>query len=216
MSTIEQLKKEAAELEARQRALGHPLKHCEALEEIARKHGYSNWRACRAMLGDETPESSAESGAELPVKRYENIESNFALDIPADWNVFPPVLTNSAYETVRFASQDGGSFHLVIVFRTPRDPKQAWTDWLAIYQRVLERKGFGHFRMGEVPARDRVVRTLDFDKPQESGNTWSVRHHFFEAGTLGYVVGVGSNAPEKIERIRARMVQSFELLTPKA
>jgi hypothetical protein len=56
-----------------------------------------------------------------------------------------------------------------------------------------------------------MVATFDFDKPKD-GCTWSCRHHLVEAGTLGYMIGFGSDAPEKIVGIRDRMVQSFEVL----
>lgn len=73
MSQIEKLKAEAEELESRQRTQGNPIKHCEALEQVAKKHGYSGWRACRARLGDGP-------AASPPMKRYRSAEWNFAID----------------------------------------------------------------------------------------------------------------------------------------
>ncbi|MBS0630397.1 MAG: hypothetical protein JSS11_00670 [Verrucomicrobia bacterium] len=58
MSPIEKLKAEAVALRAAENAAGRPLKHCEALERVAKKHGYANWRACLAALGAE-PETAA-------------------------------------------------------------------------------------------------------------------------------------------------------------
>lgn len=51
MSPIEKLKAEAVALRQAEAAAGRPLKHCDALERVARKHGYGNWRACLAALG---------------------------------------------------------------------------------------------------------------------------------------------------------------------
>lgn len=53
MSSIEQLKAEAIALRAAERTRGNVLKHSDALEQVAKKHGYANWRAAVAMLGDE-------------------------------------------------------------------------------------------------------------------------------------------------------------------
>ena len=55
MSPIEKLKAEATALRENEKAAGRDLKHSEALEQIARKHGYSNWRACVAILSGVTP-----------------------------------------------------------------------------------------------------------------------------------------------------------------
>src|SRR5450755_2621604 len=87
MSSIEQLKSEAAALEAKAHAQGHPMKHCDALEQIARNHGYDSWRACRAILGDpvsaiSTPLPEKRSINAIEMKRYNSKEWNFALDIP--------------------------------------------------------------------------------------------------------------------------------------
>lgn len=59
MSRIEQLKAEAVALRAAEKARGNDIKHCDALERIAKQHGYASWRACLASLRDEpsTPES---------------------------------------------------------------------------------------------------------------------------------------------------------------
>src|SRR5664279_4071745 len=58
MSPIEKLKTEAAALEENERALGRPMKHCAALEEVAKKHGFENWRACSASLEKESVAST--------------------------------------------------------------------------------------------------------------------------------------------------------------
>jgi hypothetical protein len=55
MSAIEQLKAEAVALRAAEKALGRVLGHSDALEQVARKHGYANWRAALALLGENAP-----------------------------------------------------------------------------------------------------------------------------------------------------------------
>src|ERR1035438_3837645 len=50
MSPIDALKSEAVALRAKEKASGRVLKHCDALEQVAKKHGYANWRACCAIL----------------------------------------------------------------------------------------------------------------------------------------------------------------------
>lgn len=58
MSAIEKLKAEAMALRETEKAAGRVLKHCDALEVVARKHGYANWRACIAALAADTPASA--------------------------------------------------------------------------------------------------------------------------------------------------------------
>jgi glyoxalase superfamily protein len=125
MSSIEQLKS----LEAKARAQGHAMKHCDALEQVARSHGYDSWRACRAILADPVsaistalPEKPSINNIEM--NSHNSREWNFALDIAARWNAFPAVPTNSPNEVIRFASHESG-VHLSIIFRNPYDPKQA-------------------------------------------------------------------------------------------
>ncbi len=129
MSSIEQLKSEAAALEAKARAQGHPMKHCDALEQVARNHGYDSWRACRAILAATAPAISAPLPEKLQIndiemKRYNSREWHFELNIPKRWNAFPAVPTNSPNEVIRFASHEDGN-HLLIVFRNPYDPQQS-------------------------------------------------------------------------------------------
>jgi hypothetical protein len=85
MSSIEQLKSEAAALEAKARAQGHPMKHCDALEQVARNHGYDSWRACRAILGDPISANGTALLEKPPIiniemKRYTSRDWNFALE----------------------------------------------------------------------------------------------------------------------------------------
>ena len=179
MSSIEQLKSEAAALEAKARAEGHPMKHCDALEQVARNHGYDSWRACHAILGDPViatgtalPEKPAINNIEM--KRYVSRDWNFALDIPARWNAFPAVPTNSPHEVIRFASHEDG-VHYSIIFRNPYDPKQGQQAYIDRTKTILANGGFGNFVQAETTIGSRVVPTLDFDKPDDKGGK-SRRH----------------------------------------
>jgi Glyoxalase superfamily protein len=212
MSSIEQLKSEAAALEAKARELGHPMKHGSALEQVARNHGYDNWRACRAILGAapaaaaSPPENAQINNIEM--KRYISKEWNFALDIPARWNAFPAVPTNSPNEVIRFASHESGK-HLSIIFRNPYDPKQSPKAYSDEIQQILAKGGFGNFVSAETSIGSRAVLTLDFDKPDDKGGTWSVRHYFVIDGTLAYVVSFGTTQWDAMIDLFDRIAKTF-------
>ena len=213
MSSIEQLKSEAAALEAKARAQGHPMKHCDALEQVARNHGYDSWRACRAILGDpvsatSTALSEKPSINNIEMKRYNSKEWNFALDIPARWNAFPAVPTNSPNEVIRFASHEDG-VHLSIIFRNPYDPKRGQKAFVDLTKDFLVKAGFGNFVPAETTIGSLVVPTLDFDKPGDKGGTWSVRHYFVFYGTLAYVVSFGTTEWHAMLGLFDRIAKTF-------
>lgn len=217
MSSIEQLKSEAAALEAKARELGRPMKHCSALEQVARTHGYDSWRACCAILGATAPAVSTPLPEkpqinDIEMKRYESKEWNFALEIPARWNAFPAVPTNSPYEVIRFASHEGG-VHLSIIFRNPYDPKQSPKAYSDHTQQILAKGGFGNFVSAETSIGSRAVLTLDFDKPWtgDGGGTWSVRHYFLFDGTLAYVVSFGTTQRDAMIDLFDRIAKTFVL-----
>jgi hypothetical protein len=213
MSSIEQLKSEAAALEAKARAQGHPMKHCDALEQVARNRGYDSWCACRAILGDPVsaistalPEKPSINNIEM--KRYNSKEWNFALDIPSRWNAFPAVPTNSPNEVIRFASHEGG-VHLSIIFRHPYDPKQGQQAYVDLTKTFLVKAGFGNFVPAETAIGSLVVPTLDFDQPDDKGGTWSVRHYFVFYGTLVYVVSFGTSEWHTMLGLFDRIAKTF-------
>jgi hypothetical protein len=213
MSSIEQLKSEAAALEAKAHAQGHPMKHCDALEQIARNHGYDSWRACRAILGDpvsaiSTPLPEKRSINAIEMKRYNSKEWNFALDIPARWNTFPAVPTNSPNEVIRFASHESG-VHLSIIFRNPYDPEQGQQAFIDVVKTYLIKGGFGNFVQAETTIGSLVVPTLDFDRPDDKLGTWSVRHYFVFYGTLAYVVSFATNRWQAMLGLFDRMAKTF-------
>jgi hypothetical protein len=215
MSPIEKLKAEAAALEENERALGRQMKHCAALEEVAKKHGFENWRACSASL-EKAPAAAVPPPKAVPtnpaeMKHYVSSEWRFALDIPAPWNSFPPLSSNSPFEVIRFMSHEEG-VHLLIIFRSPRDPKKTPKEYSDQIQQVLAKGGFGNFVGGETSIRSRPVLTLDFDKPAGDNGTWSCRHYFMFDGTLCYTLGFGTDHRAAMIDLYDRMAKSFEML----
>ena len=160
------------------------------------------------------PASSSPAGQATlkELKRYESSEWKFAIDTPTNWNRFPPVSSNSPYEVVRFQSIENGIHDLLIVFRSPRDPSQSPTEWLQEMQKVLEKGGFGNFVVGKTTIGSRAVLTLDFDKAGPDGGLWSCRHYMVTDGTLGYVLGFGTNKREQMADLQDRIAKSFQIL----
>jgi Glyoxalase superfamily protein len=208
MSTLDKLRAEAAALEAAACASGNPIKHSDALEEVAKRHGYKEWRACVAAFSDAALSNSTPNPFEM--KRYRSSEWSFSLDIPARWNTFPVVPTNSPWEVVRFASHENG-FHTLIVFREPYDPKQSPEEHSKLIQDILEKQGFSNFVNGKAKIGSKTMLTLDFDKASEA-SVWSCRHYFMiDGSTLAYVLGFGSTKWADMDALFGRMAQSFAI-----
>jgi hypothetical protein len=144
----------------------------------------------------------------VEMKRYTSKEWNFALDIPARWNAFPAVPTNSPNEVIRFASHEDG-VHLSIIFRNPYDPKQGQQAFVDLIITYLVKAGFGNFVQGETTIGSLVVPTLDFDRPDDKGGTWSVRHNFVFYGTLAYVVSFATSEWHAMLGLFDRIAKTF-------
>jgi beta-lactamase regulating signal transducer with metallopeptidase domain len=144
------------------------------------------------------------------LKHYVSQEWGFAIDIPTTWNAFPPVSANSPFEVMRFLSRENG-VHDLIVFRNPRDPKESPTQWLEQVQKILAKGGFGNFATGKTTIGSREVLTLDFDRPAPNGGTWSCRHYFVADGTLGYVLGFGTDKRSEMIELYDRMAKTFQV-----
>jgi hypothetical protein len=208
MSMLDKLRAEAASLEAEAYTSGNPIKHSAALEEVAKRHGYNGWRACVAAFSDAALSESTLNPFEL--KRYRNSEWGFSLNVPARWNSFPVVLTNSPWEVMRFASHEDG-FHNLIVFREPYDPKQSPEEHSKLIQEVLEKQGFSNFVSGKATIGSKTIVTLDFDKAFEA-SIWSCRHYFMiDGSTLAYVLGFGSTKWADMNDLFGGMAQSFSI-----
>jgi hypothetical protein len=215
MSPIEKLKAEAVALRAKENALGRVMKHCEALEHVAKKHGYESWRACAAILASSPPLIGSAPVAQAPAntsetRHYKSAEWNFEVDIPKHWNSFPPVATNSPYEVIRFASHENGR-HVLIVFRQPHDPHAPLQQLADRVELVLAKSGFGNFEHGEARVKSRPALTLTFDQPASDG-TWSCRHYFVADGTLAFTLGFGTTRRLEMFELHDRIAKSFEIL----
>lgn len=211
MSRIDQLKAEAITLETEEKNAGRTMKHCAALEIIARRHGYETWRACVARLAEPSVGGSSKGieGTEaVALKHVWNKQWGFGLSIPTRWNEFPPILSNSPYEVARFASNEDGT-HLIIVFRMPGDPTGRVTSVTQRVQVALAKSGFGNFKTGSSRFGHRSVVTLDFDKPLENG-LWSGRQYFIAHGTLAYVLGCGTTKGVAMFELYNRIAETFE------
>jgi hypothetical protein len=142
--------------------------------------------------------AAADGPAVAPMKRYRSAKWNFALDIPASWNAFPPGPAvfpdevTSPYEVMRFLSSSGGHWSLAIVYRMPRDPAVAPAVTVKQLEASLAKRGFSNFVTGETRFRSRQVLTLNFEKRHPGGEAWRTRSYFFADGTLMYVLGFGA------------------------
>lgn len=144
----------------------------------------------------------------VEMKHYRNSEWKFELDIPKRWVVMPPVPSNSPNEVMRFASQEEG-YHLLIVFRSPYDPKQDPKSTSDAIQKVLADGGFSHFVSGETRIGSTRVLTLDFDRTAPNGDVWSCRQYFVIDGTVMYTLGFGTNKRDAMFDTYDRMAKSF-------
>jgi hypothetical protein len=212
MSPIEALKSEAAALQETESAQGNPMKHCEALERVAKKHGYDSWRACLATLSSPKPSKTSPSADEglmrsPEMKTYRSSEWNFELEIPKSWNSFPPVSSNSPFELIRFSSHENG-YNLLIVFRMPTIHGRTLANVAGDVQQTLTKAGFGNFTTAEATLGTRPAVTLDFDMTRQEG-IWNSREYFVSEGTLVYALGFGTNNRAKMFDLFDRMARSF-------
>jgi len=210
MLDLEKLRAEAAALEQEARAAGHPIKHTFALEQIAQKHGFANWRACLATLRRQTAQETESSG----FQRFHNAHWNYSLDMPTGWFEFPAVSTNSPYETARFISREDG-LNVLIVFRIPHIPKNTPEEISRGAQVHLEKAGFSNFQIGAAMMGRRSVLTMDFDGTLNE-KPWLCRHYFWIDGSpVRYTLGFGSTDRDAVSTIMDRVALSFSSEEPK-
>jgi len=126
-------------------------------------------------------------------RHYQNTEWKFGLDIPQGWNRFPPVTANSPFEVVRFGSGANG-YQILIVFRTEMDAQSGLAGHIATVEETMGKGGFGNFVTGQIAVGSQQVTTLDFNRTNSNGTTWSVRQYIFVDGALIYTLGFGGNA----------------------
>jgi BlaR1 peptidase M56 len=142
-------------------------------------------------------------------QHYQNTEWKFGLDIPQGWNRFPPVMANSPFEVVRFGAGANG-FQILIIFRNSIDAQSGVAAHIAAVEGVLTKAGFGNFVTGQIAVGSRQVTTLDFNRTNSDGTTWSCRHYIFVDGALLYTLGFGSVAkPDVVLAQEDSMAKSF-------
>ncbi len=142
------------------------------------------------------------------LKHYKSPDNNFELDIPERWYTSPPDYNNSPNEVIRFGSQQGGSY-ILIVFRNPNYFNQTLKMACDQTQKILANGGFGNFITAETTIGSKDVITLDFDKPMGDGGTWSCRHYFIPDGNFTYVLGFGTFDKDGMIDLYDRVAKTF-------
>jgi hypothetical protein len=192
LSSLNILKSEAAALRSEALLEGRTLGHCAALERVAKAHGYSCWRSCRAALSAKLPSDPSQAAAIPDFTPYHNQEWGFGLDLPIGWNRFPTVLDESApFEVARFRSRQGGVDHVLIVFRSPRELGESLQSSVDVVQRALTPLNFVGFARGETKIGVDSALTLESEQMQEEG-LWHCRHYLFASGAILYTIGFGT------------------------
>jgi bla regulator protein BlaR1 len=143
----------------------------------------------------------------LEMIHYKSNEWNFELDVPKNWNRFPPVSSNSPFEVTRFLSNES-SHPGLIIFRSPNDPKAAPQARIDGTKQVLAKAGFSNFVQSETKIGSKVLMTLDFDKVTDGVPRYS-RQFFIADGTLLYVLGFGTTDREVTFPLFDRIAGSF-------
>jgi hypothetical protein len=150
--------------------------------------------------------------AEIVMANYRSQEWNFSIDIPERWNKFPPVSTNSPNEVIRFVSHEDG-VHCCIVFRMPRNPKQAPRAYAESIKDVLSKQDFSNFAISDTKLKSGAGLKLDCSRLQEHG-LWYVREYFIFHETLIHTLGFGAHRWDDAQTdLFERMAQSFDFPT---
>ena len=178
------------------------------VREYASRTGRSYSGARRILVAREEGAPATKERA-VPFKTISRPKLGFTLSVPEAWAEFPALLSNSAYEVVRFAYRDHTG-HLCIVFRMPGSPglDPRGTAEQAIVRQ--QSQGFGNFVLTEADVGKRRGVLLTFDKKAEAG-TWAAREYFVSAGSLVYCLGLGSGDPQGDGGIFDAMAAGFEV-----
>ena len=140
--------------------------------------------------------AQAQDTAGNSTQHYQNTEWNFGLDVPAGWNRFPPVLSESPHEVIRFGGSGQYGKQLLIVFRNFFDTQKGLSAYISADEQALEKKGYAHFVAGDAPVGSQHVTTLDFDKTLPDGTTWSTHQYLFTQESLLYTLSFGTNSKQ--------------------
>jgi hypothetical protein len=150
---------------------------------------------------------AADAGA-TEMRRYQNDQWKFELDVPKRWAVLPPDLTNSPAEVSRIGSHENGN-HNLIVFRQSVGPGKTAKRLADESQRFLAKHGFSNFVSGESVIGSRKVMTLDFERSVPEGGMWYCRHYIVVENSKAYVLGFGTTDRESTSELYDRMAKSF-------
>jgi beta-lactamase regulating signal transducer with metallopeptidase domain len=142
-------------------------------------------------------------------RHYHNTDWNFGLDVPIGWNRFPPLLSQSPNELMRFVSSEQ---NVLSIYRSFFDAQKGFSSYLAAHEDFLQKKGDANFRAGQATLGSRQVATLEYSRPTADGTgTWSFRQYFLVQGTVLYLLSFAtlSGVPDTLIPLQDRMAQSF-------
>jgi hypothetical protein len=142
------------------------------------------------------------------MRRYQNDQWKFELDVPTQWVVMSPDLANSRAEVIRFGSHENGN-HNLIVFRQAVGPGKTAQRLLDESQRFLAKHGFSNFTSGESVIGEHKVMTLDFERSAPEGGMWYCRHYIVVENSKAYVLGFGTTNREAMSGLYDQMAKSF-------
>jgi hypothetical protein len=118
-------------------------------------------------------------------------------------------MANSPFEVVRFGSGANG-YQILIIFRNDFDAQSGLGAHLAAVEKSLDKAGFGNYVTGQITAGSRQVATLDFNRTNSDGVTWSCRQYIFVDGALIYTLGFGGTAkPDAVLAQEDSIAKSF-------
>jgi beta-lactamase regulating signal transducer with metallopeptidase domain len=155
-------------------------------------------------------QAQATNDSNTPAMRhYRNAEWNFALDVPQGWNRFPPNLSASPHEVMRFASGANGR-QMLILFRSFYDAQKGLDGYISLDEQNLEKAGYSHFVTGETVLGSRRVVTLDFERPHPDGSTGTIHQYLLVEGTLLYTLSFSTTGIMRdMIPLTDRMANSF-------
>lgn len=147
-----------------------------------------------------------------PLRRVDKSDLGFAVHVPVDWFEQQPQATNSEYEVARFARPSGDARGLCLVFRWG-DLTEDATVWsvASTVRVILEGEGYEHFVLSDAQFAGRPSIRLACDKELPFG-LWTVREEFVVDKLVAYVLGMGTNDPERDQPLLDEMANRFELL----
>jgi hypothetical protein len=142
------------------------------------------------------------------MRRYENREWKFSLDVPRQWLKVPPIATSARSEIMRFTSIESGES--LIVLRGAYDAKQLGPqDFVEQIRQSLIKGGAANFVPGEATIGSRRALTLNYTEATRDGGTANFRHYFVFDGALWHMLRFGSLRGEAPFELFDRMAKSF-------